>query len=122
MAAGGLSRVMDRQAGRVAPSASSRLARVAGRDFLREAQGRTLTKGQILDSIARVVENMAERDKDWSRLAEQLHAVLVDPEFDLDAPVDVADLRAVIAEHHEAQPPEPPVEAPRRDEFPGGPQ
>lgn len=95
---------------------------MAGRDFLREAQGRTLTKGQILDSIARVVENMAERDKDWSRLAEQLHAVLVDPEFDLDAPVDLADLMAVIAEHHEAQPPEPPVEAPRRDEFPGGPQ
>ena len=108
--------------GRVAPSASSRLARVAGRDFLREAQGRTLTKGQILDSIARVVENMAERDKDWSRLAEQLHAVLVDPEFDLDAPVDLADLMAVITEHYEAEPPEPPVEAPRRDEFPGGPQ
>jgi hypothetical protein len=103
-------------------SASSRLARVAGRDFLREAQGRTLTKGQILDSIARVVESMAERDEDWRRLAEQLHAVLVDPGFDLDAPVELADLMAVIAEHHEAEPPEPRVEAPRRDEFPGGPQ
>ena len=122
MAGGGLSRVWTGKLGWVAPGASSRLAMVAGRDFLREAQGRTLTKGQILDSIARIVENMAERDKDWSRLAEQLHAVLVDPEFDLDAPVDLADLMAVIAKHHEAQPPEPPVEAPRRDEFPGGPQ
>jgi len=58
----------------------------------------------------------------WRRLSEQLHAVLVDPDFDLDAPVDLADLMAVIAEHHEAEPPESPVEAPRRDEFPGGPQ
>ncbi len=65
---------------------------------------------------------MAQRDEDWRRLSEQLHAVLVDPDFDLDAPVDLADLMAVIAEHHEAEPPESPVEAPRRDEFPGGPQ
>ena len=108
--------------GLVAPSASPRLAGVGGRDYLREAQGRTLTKGQILDPIVRVVESMAERDEDWSRLAEQLHAVLVDPDFDLDAPVDLADLMAVIAEHQEAEPSEPPVEAPRRDEFPGGPQ
>ena len=95
---------------------------MAGSDFLREAQGRTLTKGQILDSIVRVVEGMAERDEDWSTLSEQLHLVLVDPDFDLDAPVDLADLMDVIAEYHEAEPPEPPVEAPRRDEFPGGPQ
>jgi hypothetical protein len=95
---------------------------VAGRDYLREPHGRTLTKGQILDPIARGVEGMAERDEGWSRLAEQLHAVLVDPDFDLDAPVDLADLMAAIGEHHEAEPPESPVEAPRRDEFPGGPQ
>ena len=111
-----------RPSGGSRPSASSTLAAVAGRDYLREAQGRTLTKGQILDSIVRVVEGMAQRDEDWRRLSEQLHAVLVDPDFDLDAPVDLADLMAVIAEHHEAEPPESPVEAPRRDEFPGGPQ
>lgn len=95
---------------------------MAGSDYLREARGRTLTKGQIFEPIVRVVENMAERDEDWSRLAEQLHAALLDPDFDRDAPVDLADLMAVIAEHHEAEPREPPVEAPRRDEFPGGPQ
>jgi hypothetical protein len=95
---------------------------VDDRDYLREAQGRTLTKGQILDPIVRIVESMAERDEGWSKLADQLHAVLVDPDFDLDAPVDLADLMAVIAEHHEAEPPKPPVEAPQRDEFPGGPQ
>ena len=103
-------------------SASSRLAAVAGSDYLPEARGRTLTKGQIFEPIVRVVESMAERDEDCSRLAEHLHAMLVDPDFDRDAPVDLADLMAVIAEHHEAGPREPPVEAPRRDEFPGGPQ
>ena len=95
---------------------------MAGSDYLPEARGRTLTKGQIFEPIVRVVESMAERDEDWSRLAEHLHAMLVDPDFDRDAPVDLADLMAVIAEHHEAGPQEPPVEAPRRDEFPGGPQ
>jgi hypothetical protein len=95
---------------------------VAGNDYLREARGRTLTKGQIFEPIVRVVESMAERDEDWSRLAEQLHAALLDPDFDRDAPVDLADLMAVIAEHHEAEPRESPSEAPRRDEFPGGPR
>ena len=103
-------------------SASSRLAAVAGSDYLREARGRTLTKGQICEPIVRVVESVAERDDDWSRLAEQLHAALLDPDFDRDAPVDLADLMAVIFEHHEAVARESPVEAPRRDEFPGGPQ
>jgi len=95
---------------------------VADTDYLREAQGRTLTKGQILEPIVRIVESMAERDEDWSTLAELLNAVLVDPNFDLEAPVDLADLMAVIAEHRERRPPEPRFEAPRRDEFPGGPQ
>jgi hypothetical protein len=45
----------------------------------------------------------------------------VDPDFDPDAPVDLADLMAIIAEHHEDEPPEH-FEPPRRDEFPGGPQ
>jgi len=97
-------------------------ARVA---FPRECCG--LLVGQRNDSAAEIylahpVLNIAERDEDWSRLAEQLHAVLLDPDFDRDAPVDLADLMAVIAGHHEAEPREPSVEAPRRDEFPGGPQ
>jgi hypothetical protein len=95
---------------------------VADTDYLREAQGRTLTKGQILEPIVRVVDSMAERDEDWSTLAELLNAVLVDPNFDLEAPVDLADLMAVIAENRETRPSEPRFEAPRRDEFPGGPQ
>src|SRR5205814_2388487 len=52
-----------RPSGGSRPSASSTLAAVAGRDYLREAQGRTLTKGQILDPIVRVVEGMAQRDE-----------------------------------------------------------
>ena len=95
---------------------------MADTDYLREAQGRTLTKGQILEPIVRIVESIAERDEDWSTLAEMLNAVLVDPNFDLEAPVDLADLMAVIAEHRETSPSEPRFEAPRRDEFPGGPQ
>jgi hypothetical protein len=91
------------------------------RDYLREARGRTLTKGQILDPIVRAVETMAEQDEGWRKLAEGLHAVLVDPNFDLDAPVDLADLMAVIAEHHVAEPMVDP-DVFRRDEFPGGPQ
>lgn len=91
------------------------------RDYLREARGRTLTKGQILEPIVRSVETMAEQDEGWRKLADDLHAVLVDPDFDLDAPVDLADLMAVIAERHASEPPVVP-DVFRRDEFPGGPQ
>ena len=91
------------------------------RDFLREARGRTLTRGQILDPIMRVVETMAEHDEGWQKVADGLRAVLADPDFDRDAPVDLADLMAVIAEHHVAKPTMAP-DAFRRDEFPGGPQ
>ena len=90
-------------------------------DILREARGRTLTKRQILDPIVRAVEAMAEQDDGWRKLADDLHAVLVDPNFDLDAPVDLADLMAVIAKHHVAEPTVTP-DVFRRDEFPGGPQ
>ena len=76
----------------------------------------------MLEPIVRVVESTAERDEEWRRLADQLHAMLVDPDFDLDAPVDLGDLIAVVAARREAESREPPVEAPRRDEFPGGPQ
>ena len=71
--------------------------------------------------IVRAVEERAAEDDGYRKLAEKLRAQLVDPAFDLDAPVDLADLMAIIAEHQEDEPPER-FEPPRRDEFPGGPQ
>jgi len=71
--------------------------------------------------IARAVEEKAADDEGYRKLADKLRARLADPDFDLDAPVDLADLIAIIAEHHEDEPPEH-FELPRRDEFPGGPQ
>jgi hypothetical protein len=90
-------------------------------DYLVEARGRTLPRGQLLAMIVRVVEEKAAKDDGYRKLADKLRAQLVDPDFDLDAPVDLADLMAFIAEHHEDEPPEH-FEPPRRDEFPGGPQ
>jgi hypothetical protein len=89
-------------------------------DYLSEAKGHTLTKRQILEPIVRTLETLAEQDEGLRKLADQLHAVLVDPSFDLDAPVDLADLMGLIAEPVVDLP--EPSEAPRRDEFPGGPQ
>ena len=71
--------------------------------------------------IVRVVEEKAAADDGYRKLAEKLRAQLVDPDFDPDAPVDLTDLMAIIAEHPEDEPPEH-FEPPRRDEFPGGPQ
>ena len=90
-------------------------------DYLGEARGRTLPRGQLLAMIVRMVEERAPEDDDYRKLANKLRAELVDPDFDLDAPVDLADLIAFIAEHHDEEPPEH-FEPPRRDEFPGGPQ
>jgi hypothetical protein len=90
-------------------------------DYLGEARGLTLPRGQLLAMIVRVVEEKAAEDDGYRKLADKLRAQLVDPNFDLDAPVDLADLMAIIAEHHEDEPPEH-FELPRRDEFPGGPQ
>ena len=90
-------------------------------DYLVEARGLTLPSGQLLAMIVRVVEEKAAEDDRYSKLADKLRAQLVDPNFDLDAPVDLAELMAIIAEHHEDEPPEH-FEPPRRDEFPGGPQ
>jgi hypothetical protein len=90
-------------------------------DYLGEARGRTLPRGQLLAMIVRAVEEKAAEDDGYRKLADKLRAQLVDPDFDLDAPVDLADLMAIIAEHHEDEPPKH-VEPPRRDEFPGGPQ
>ena len=90
-------------------------------DYLGEARGRTLPRGQLLAMIARAVEEKAADDEGYRKLADKLRAQLADPDFDLDAPVDLADLIAIIAEHHEDEPPEQ-FELPRRDEFPGGPQ
>ena len=90
-------------------------------DYLGEARGLTLPRGQLLAMIVRVVEEKAAEDDGYRKLADKLRAQLVDPNFDLDAPVDLADLIAIIAEHHEDEPPEH-FELPRRDEFPGGPQ
>ena len=90
-------------------------------DYLGEARGRTLPRGQLLAMIVRVVEEKAAEDDGYRKLADKLRAQLVDPNFDLDAPVDIADLLAIIAEHHEDEPSEH-FEPPRRDEFPGGPQ
>ena len=71
--------------------------------------------------IVGAVEEKAADDDGYRKLADKLRAQLVDPDSDLDAPVDLADLMAIIAEHHEDEPPEH-FEPPRRDEFPGGPQ
>jgi len=90
-------------------------------DYLGEARGLTLPSGQLLAMIVRVVEEKAAEDDKYGKLADKLRAQLVDPNFDLDAPVDLAELMAIIAEHHEDEPPEH-FEPPRRDEFPGGPQ
>ena len=90
-------------------------------DYLGEARGLTLPRGQLLAMIVRVVEEKAAEDDGYRKLADKLRAQLADPDFDLDAPVDLADLIAIIAEHHEDEPPEH-FELPRRDEFPGGPQ
>ena len=91
------------------------------RDYLGEARGRTLPRGQLLATIVDLVEEKAAKDHGYRKLADKLRAQLVDPDFDPDAPVDLADLMAIIAEHHEDEPPEH-FEPPRRDEFPGGPQ
>jgi hypothetical protein len=90
-------------------------------DYLGEARRRTLPRGQLLAMIVRLVEEKAALDDGYRKLADKLRAQLVDPDFDLDAPVDLADLMAIIAEHHEDEPAEH-FEPPRRDEFPGGPQ
>jgi hypothetical protein len=90
-------------------------------DYLAEARGRTLPRGQLLAMIVGAVEEKAADDDGYRKLADKLRAQLVDPDFDLDAPVDLADLMAIIAEHHEDEPPGH-FEPPRRDEFPGGPQ
>jgi hypothetical protein len=90
-------------------------------DYLGEARGRTLPRGQLLAMIVRLVEEKAAEDDGYRKLADKLRAQLVDPDFDLDAPVDLADLMAIIVEHHEDEPREH-FEPPRRDEFPGGPQ
>jgi len=90
-------------------------------DYLGEARVITLKRGQLLAMIARAVEEKAADDEGYRKLADKLRAQLADPDFDLDAPVDLADLIAIIAEHHEDEPPEH-FELPRRDEFPGGPQ
>jgi hypothetical protein len=90
-------------------------------DYLGEARGRTLPRGQLLALIVRAVEEKAAEDNGYRKLVDKLRAQLVDPDFDLDAPVDLADLMAIIAEHREDEPPEH-FEPPRRDEFPGGPQ
>ena len=90
-------------------------------DYLGEARGRTLPRGQLLAMIVGAVEEKAADDDGYRKLADKLRAQLVDPDSDLDAPVDLADLMAVIALHHEDEPPEH-FEPPRRDEFPGGPQ
>jgi hypothetical protein len=90
-------------------------------DYLGEARGRTLPRGQLLAMIVRVVEEKAAEDDGYRKLADKLRAQLVDPDFDLDAPVDLADLMAIIVGPHEDEPPEH-FEPPRRDEFPGGPQ
>ena len=90
-------------------------------DYLGEARGRTLPRGQLLAMIVGAVEEKAADDDGYRKLADKLRAQLVDPDFDLDVPVDLADLIAIIAEHHEDEPPEH-FAPPRRDEFPGGPQ
>jgi hypothetical protein len=90
-------------------------------DYLGEARGRTLPRGQLLAMIVRAVEEKAAENDGYRKLADKLRAQLVDPAFDLDAPVDLADLMAIIAEHHEDEPPGQ-FEPARRDEFPGGPQ
>ena len=90
-------------------------------DYLDEARGRNLPRGQLLAMIVRAVEEKAAEDDGYGKLADKLRAQLVDPAFDLDAPVDLADLMAIIAEHHEDEP-QGHFEPPRRDEFPGGPQ
>ena len=90
-------------------------------DYLGEARGRTLPRGQLLAMIVRVVEEKAAEDDGYRKLADKLRAQLVDPDFELDAPVDLADLMAIITGHREDEPPEH-FEPPRRDEFPGGPQ
>ena len=90
-------------------------------DYLGEARGRTILRGQLLAMIVRVVEEKATEDDGYRKLADKLRAQLVDPDFELDAPVDLADLMAIITEHRQDEPPEH-FEPPRRDEFPGGPQ
>ena len=90
-------------------------------DYLGEARGPTLPRGQLLAMIVGAVEEKAADDDGYRKLADKLRAQLVDPDSDLDAPVDLADLMAIIAQHHEDEPPER-FEPPRRDEFPGGPQ
>jgi len=62
--------------------------------------------------ILRVVEEKAAEDDGYTKLADKLRAQLVDPDFDFDAPVDLGDLMAIIAEHHEEEPTEH-VEPPR---------
>ena len=66
-------------------------------DYLGEARGHTLPRGQLLAVIVRVVEEKAAEDDGYRKLADTLRAQLVDPDFDLDAPVDLADLMAIIA-------------------------
>ena len=90
-------------------------------DYLGEARGPTLPRGQLLAMIVGAVEEKAADDDGYGKLADKLRAQLVDPAFDLDAPVDLADLMAIIAEPHEDEP-QGHFEPPRRDEFPGGPQ
>jgi hypothetical protein len=90
-------------------------------DYLGEARGRSLPRGQLIAMIVRAVEEKAAEDDGYRKLAEKLRAQLVDPDLDLHGPVDLADLMAIITEHHEDEPPEH-FEPPRRDEFPGGPQ
>jgi len=90
-------------------------------DYLGDARGRTLPRGQLLTMIVRLVEEQAAEDDGYEKLADKLRAQLVDPNFDPDAPVDLGDVMAIVADHHEDDPPER-FEPTRRDEFPGGPQ
>ncbi len=47
-------------------------------DYLREARGRTISNGQVLDLIVRTIETMAAEDEHWRPLADDLHPKLVD--------------------------------------------